>query len=132
MSERKPAHLSWQGFAEQQIQAAQQVGAFQNLPGAGQPIPGIDEPLDENWWIRKKLRDEQVRIVPPLVEAQQDIERTRVEILKLRSESVVRARLQELRERVQRAIMSPLPSPPVVVLPIDVEAELARWRQQRH
>ncbi|HEX5102314.1 MAG TPA: DUF1992 domain-containing protein [Pirellulaceae bacterium] len=36
-------------LAEQRIRAAQAAGEFDNLPGFGQPIPGLDEPHDELW-----------------------------------------------------------------------------------
>ncbi|WP_437205281.1 DUF1992 domain-containing protein [Planctomicrobium sp. SH664] len=129
MAERKPGNLSWAGFAEQQIQAAEAAGEFTNLPGMGQPIPGIDQPLEENWWLKQKLKSEHASVLPPLLEARQLIEKARHEVLLHRSESVVRARLEELRQRVDEALRSPLPSPPVVVLPVDIEEEVQRWKE---
>jgi hypothetical protein len=38
--------------AEKRIIESIAQGLFDNLPGAGKPIPGIDKPYDENWWIR--------------------------------------------------------------------------------
>ena len=35
----------WDSLAEQRIREAQASGEFDNLPGFGKPIPGIDEPL---------------------------------------------------------------------------------------
>lgn len=131
MAERKPQHQSWQGFAEQQIQAAQQAGEFANIEGQGEPIPGIDGPLEPDWWLKRKLRAEQLEILPPLLEARRDIERTRAEILHLKSEPIVREQLEKLAQRVREAILSPHPSPPVYVLPIDVEEELRHWRAAR-
>lgn len=130
MTERKPANLSWEGFAEQQIRTAQEAGEFDHLPGAGRPIPGDALPLEENWWLKRKLKEENASLLPPLLEARRDIERTRQEILACRSESLARAELEKLKERVWKLLTSPLPSPPVVVLPIDVEEELARWRRR--
>ncbi|MHC4876821.1 MAG: DnaJ family domain-containing protein [Planctomycetota bacterium] len=60
MTERKPAGESWGAFTERQIRQAQEAGEFSGLPGFGQPIPGIDEPLDENWWLKQKLRREKL------------------------------------------------------------------------
>lgn len=131
MSERKPSNQSWRDFTEQKILAAQEDGAFQNLPGLGQPIPGIDEPLDENWWVRRKLQAENAVLVPPLLEAQRDIARTRERALACTVETVVREMFRELAERVSAAILNPTPSPPIVVLPIDLESELASWRSAR-
>lgn len=49
-----------QVVAENKIRAAIEAGEFDNLPGFGQPSPLIDEPYDPFWWIRSKLRDEQL------------------------------------------------------------------------
>ncbi len=35
-------------------------GAFDNLPGEGKPIPGIDEPYDPLWWIKAWIRRERL------------------------------------------------------------------------
>ncbi len=68
MSERKNIRPpDWQSYTEALIRAAQEEGEFDNLPGFGQPIPGIDDPLDENWWVREKLKREGVKltVAPP-------------------------------------------------------------------
>jgi hypothetical protein len=54
--------LAWTIVAEQLIRAAQDEGKFDNLPGFGKPIPGIDEPHDEFWWIKAKLKREQLSV----------------------------------------------------------------------
>ena len=52
-----------QRVAENRIRAAMAEGQFDDLPGEGKPIPGIDEPYDENWWIKQWLRREKIRAV---------------------------------------------------------------------
>jgi hypothetical protein len=32
-----------------------EAGQFDDLPGAGKPIPDLAEPHDELWWVRKWL-----------------------------------------------------------------------------
>jgi hypothetical protein len=51
-------------IAENKILAAIEAGEFENLPGLGQPSPLIDEPYDPFWWIRRKLRLEQLLADP--------------------------------------------------------------------
>jgi hypothetical protein len=46
--------------AENKIRAAIDAGEFEDLPGFGKPSPIIDEPYDPNWWIRRKLRAEEL------------------------------------------------------------------------
>ncbi|MBL8926482.1 MAG: DUF1992 domain-containing protein, partial [Pseudonocardia sp.] len=36
-------------FVERQIRLAQERGEFDDLPGNGKPLPGLDGPDDENW-----------------------------------------------------------------------------------
>ena len=56
---------AWTIIAEQRIRAAQDEGQFDYLPGFGRPIPGIDEPHDEFWWIKAKLKRERVSLLSP-------------------------------------------------------------------
>ena len=48
-------------IADNKIRAAIAAGEFGNLPGYGKPIESIDEPYDPHWWIRQKLRREELR-----------------------------------------------------------------------
>lgn len=50
----------WEAAVEAQIRSAQERGEFDNLPGAGKPIPGRDMPYDEGWWIRSFMEREQI------------------------------------------------------------------------
>lgn len=129
--ERKAPHETWESFTERKIREAQSDGAFANLPGFGRPIPGIDEPLDENWWIRDKLRREQLSVLPPILEARLAKERTLAALREVGSESEVRRRLQRLNEEIRRAHFSHIPGPAEGVLPVDIEAAVREWRRLR-
>jgi hypothetical protein len=39
-------------IAENRILHAIEQGDFDDLPGSGQPIPGIDQPYDPLWWVK--------------------------------------------------------------------------------
>jgi hypothetical protein len=128
---RKPAGMAWESYVERRIREAQAAGAFDNLPGAGQPIPGIDDPPDENWWIKQKLREEGVNLLPPVLEARLDRERTLDGLSRVPTESAARRTLHDLNERIQRALRSGAAGPSDGVSLVDVEAELQRWREAR-
>jgi hypothetical protein len=49
-----------QVIAENKIRAAIAAGEFDHLPGLGQPAAIFDEPYDPHWWIRRKLKREQL------------------------------------------------------------------------
>ncbi len=65
----------FESLAERRIREAQAAGQFDRLPGFGKPIPDIDGPDDENWWIKSKLRQEGLVVLPPILQARRDIER---------------------------------------------------------
>jgi Domain of unknown function (DUF1992) len=48
-------------IADNKIRAAIEAGEFDNLPGYGKPLESIDEPYDPHWWIRQKLRREELQ-----------------------------------------------------------------------
>jgi len=131
MTERKPLLETFESFAERQIRAAQAEGAFDSLPGFGQPIPDLAGPDDPDWWLKKKLRDEQLVILPPILEARLEAEKTLAAIRGMTSEEQVRRRLAALNERIRQAHFSPAPGPVQGVCPVDVEAIVAEWRRQR-
>ncbi len=122
---------SWESFAERRIREAQAEGAFSHLPGFGQPIPGIDEPLDENWWIRDKLRRESLNVLPPVLEARLEKERVLSELHTLTHEADVRRRLERLNETIRKAHYSHLAGPHDGVQPVDTERAVAQWRERR-
>ena len=62
MTERKPPGVSWESWIERQIREAQERGEFDNLPGAGKPIEGLEGPHDELWWLKRMLEREQLSV----------------------------------------------------------------------
>ena len=65
MTDRKPAGVGFGTWVERQIREAAERGEFDNLPGAGKPIADLDKPHDELWWVKDKLRREQLSYLPP-------------------------------------------------------------------
>lgn len=117
---------------ETAIQQAMRRGDFDDLPGAGKPIPGLGESHDPDWWIRRKIEREQLTgLGPPAL-------RLRVENLELEHrldelarEDDVREALEDFNRRVIEARRQLQGGPPVVTPTRDVEAEVAAWRERR-
>lgn len=130
MSERKPPGESWESFAERKIREAQAEGQFDNLPGFGRPIPGIDAPLDENWWIKEKLKREQIVALPPILEMRLEVEKALAELDELKSEPAVRKRLQELNVKIEQAHFSHISGPADGIAPLDIDRLAAEWRRR--
>jgi DnaJ-like protein len=127
----KPKH-AWDSLAEQRIREAQAAGEFDDLPGLGQPIPGIDQPHDELWWVKEKLKREQLSCLPPALEIRLDIEKTLIQLPALATEGELRATIAALNERIRRASFGPTWGPAVDVAPLDAEELAARWRAEKH
>jgi len=46
-------------YVERKIREAMARGEFDNLPGAGEPIPDLDD--DPNWWVKKWVKRERLK-----------------------------------------------------------------------
>jgi len=121
----------WDSLAEDRIRAAQANGEFDNLPGFGKPIPGIDEPYDELWWVKDKLKREGLSSLPPALALRLDVEQTLARIQSLPAEHEVRRELAALNERIRKLSIGPLWGPPVDVVALDVEEAVSAWRTGR-
>ena len=62
---RGMTELERAAVVETAIQQAIRRGDFDDLPGAGKPIPGLGEHHDPDWWIRRKIEREQLRGLGP-------------------------------------------------------------------
>ena len=60
MTERKPPDLSFTSWIDRQINEAAERGAFDNLPGAGKPLPKRTQADAAQAWLRDYLRREGV------------------------------------------------------------------------
>ena len=121
----------WHVLAEERIRAAQEAGAFDNLPGFGRPIADLDGPPDPNWWLKRKLKVEKLSFLPAVLEAKLARERTLERLHDLPTEAEVRRRLAVLNAQIERAMLSPQEGPPVILTPVDVESAVADWRIRR-
>ncbi len=129
MTERKPFGVSWETWIDRQIREAQERGEFDDLPGAGKPLPDLDRPHDEMWWVNKLLAREEVRGAPPTLA----IRRAREEALEraagAATEAEVRAVLDAVNQKIRQVNRLGAEGPPSTVMPIDVEDTVRAWRE---
>src|SRR5260370_25010682 len=130
MTERKPADISFVSWIDQQINEAAERGAFDNLPGAGKPLPKRPEADDGQAWLRDYLRREGVsaeEMLPTPLRLRKEMERLTATVQDLRSEGEVRAVVAGLNRRV--VAWRPNPVGPPVSRPLrHAAAPVARWR----
>jgi hypothetical protein len=118
---------------DRQIRLAQERGAFDDLPGRGRPLPGLDQPYDENWWIRGWLEREGVTaeaLLPASILLRREIDRLPQTVRALRTAAEVRDAARELNRRIAEHIRFPS-GPRVPVAPVRVDEVVARWHAER-
>jgi len=119
-------------IVETSIQQAIRRGDFDNLPGAGKPLPGLTGTHDPDWWIRRKIEREQLTgLGPPALLLRTEDAELDAKLDRLASESTVREHLESFNRRVIEARRQLQGGPPVITRTRDVDDEVARWRQRR-
>jgi Domain of unknown function (DUF1992) len=132
MTERKPAGMRFESWVERQIREAQERGEFDNLPGAGKPLPGLTGNYDEMWWINQVVQREHVSLLPPMLALRKEAEEILAGLADVPSEAMVRDLVQDYNTRVVATIREPRDGP-LVRIPrrLDVDAVVAEWRRRR-
>jgi hypothetical protein len=131
MTERKPPEISFVSWVDQQISEAAQRGAFDNLPGAGRPLPR--RALSSEAWLQDYLRREGVSaeaLLPTPLRLRKEIERLTETVQELASEQQVREVVAELNRQIVEWRRIP-EGPPIFLSRVDEEAMLTLWRERR-
>ncbi|TCN45170.1 uncharacterized protein DUF1992 [Rhodococcus sp. SMB37] len=131
MTERKRPDVSFETWIERQIRVAQERGDFDNLPGAGKPIPNHGN--DEMWWIKTYLEREGLSgeaLLPPELQLRKEIERLPESVRTIPTEKDVRQVVADLNRRVAACLLSP-DRLPIPLHKVDVEDVLETWRIER-
>lgn len=119
-------------WVDQQIRVAMERGEFDNLPGAGKPIEGLDRDHDPDWWLNRLIEREKIVVLPPSVQLRKDDAALDDVLDKLFSEADVRREVGDFNARVLRARYSPQDGqPPLVTMPRDVDETVAAWAARR-
>jgi len=131
VTERKPPGVSWETWIDRQIREGIERGDFDELPGHGKPLRGIDRPRDELWWVRDKLRREDVSYLPPALVLRKEVQDARTRIAAAADEATVREIVAGLNERIVAANSRATTGPPTTQAPLDVEQVVERWAEAR-
>ncbi len=130
-SGRKPPGASWESWVDQQIAQGVARGDFENLPGTGKPLAGIGEFHDDDWWLKAKLRAERLSYLPPTLRVRKELEEAREAIANASREEVVRGIIDDINAKIRDVNRRGAEGPPSTVMPLDVEATVAKWRESR-
>ena len=129
MSDWQSRHES---LIDQQIRAAEARGEFDDLPGAGQPLPALDRPYSEDWWLKDLVEREKLgrHVLPPSLALRKEAQELLAGELDCRSEATVRETVADYNGRVLEARRKPLSGPPVVLAELDVDQVVRAWRER--
>jgi hypothetical protein len=123
----------WESVVEAQIRMAQERGKFDDLPGKGKPIPGLDDPDDDLWWVRGFIRREGLptdALLPTSLRLRKKIEQLADTVRELPTEQAVRDVVTELNAQIAAWIRTPS-RPQLWIQPVDLEDVLREWRAGR-
>ena len=120
-------------MADRKIEEAMRDGKFANLAGAGKPLDLEPMPADENvrmtWWAMRLFRQNEV--VPDEIVYRKRIDALAHVARTARDEASLRAAFSEANEWIRKLNTMGTNAIPTDVAPIDVEAEVRRWRKAR-
>ncbi|WP_438484661.1 DUF1992 domain-containing protein [Streptomyces sp. S186] len=130
MTERKPPGVSFESWVDKQIRESAERGGFEQLPGFGKPLPHLDRPYDETWWIKEKMSREQMSFLPPTLVLRKEAEDALQAAADAPSEAALRRILTEINDRIRTALAAPQEGPPLNLVPYNIEEEARKWRER--
>jgi Domain of unknown function (DUF1992) len=134
MTERKPAGMSFETWIESQINRARDEGAFDDLDGAGKPLPRrTREETAYDWalaWAKRENADV-AGMLPTGLALRKEREELPGVVARLPTEAGVRAVVEAHNARVDQYYRRPAENPWVPVGMADVEEVVAEWRRTR-
>jgi hypothetical protein len=131
MTEPKPPAKSWESWIDEQIREAQEAGAFDNLAGAGKPIPDLGAEHDPDWWVKKLVQREGITELPPALELRRKVQKTLERLPAMQDEAEVRRVLDTLNAEVRKLNATVAEGPATTLAPLDVDDVVREWRRRR-
>jgi hypothetical protein len=134
MTERKPPGMSFESWVDAQVSRGIARGDFDDLPGAGKPLPR--RPGDESAfdWVVQKARQENIDVfgmLPPGLALRKEKEDLPRRAAALPTEAAVRALVEDFNDRVRLFWRRPQDPPVVPVGLADVDELVDGWWRAR-
>jgi hypothetical protein len=123
----------YESSIDRQLREAQERGEFDNLPGAGKPLPDAGREYDEDWWVKDWLRREGATsgVLPPSLQLRREAEDLADLVDRRTTEAAVRRLVTSLNEQIRKARAGLMDGPPVLLPPFDVEDVVRGWCERR-
>jgi hypothetical protein len=134
MTERKPPGMSFETWVDSQITRGIARGDFDDLPGAGKPLPRRTGDESMVAWVIEKAKQENIDVfgmLPPGLALRKEREDLPRRAAALPSEAAVRALVEDFNDRVRLFWRRPQDPPVVPVGLADTDALVAEWLRDR-
>jgi hypothetical protein len=131
MTMRKPRGMRARSWIDRQIEEATSRGEFDGLRGAGEPIPDLHKPYDEMWWVKQKLRREELSYLPPTLALRKAAHDALQAAYEADSEAEVRSIIGDINRRIVEANRRPTSGPSSILRPFNLAAVVRQWRERR-
>ena len=131
MVQRKPPGMTFETWIDRLIREAQERGEFDELRGAGKPLPDLDGRRDPDWWNKSLLAREGISDLPTTLKVRKELEDALGEIAASDDEDTVRAIIAAINGRIRDTNRLASSGPPSNLMPLDEEHVVDTWRQGR-
>lgn len=134
MSESAEWPSRFESLLDRQIRAAEERGEFDDLPGAGKPLPSDAAPYRPDWWVEQAVNRENAGAyaIPPALALKRIAEELTSGAAEYVSERDVRAAVADYNEQAVRARRLPQEGVRAMMLPkLDADRVVAAWREAR-
>lgn len=122
----------FESWIDRQIREARERGEFDNLPGAGKPIPGIRGPHDENWWVKGLMERENLKpVLPTSLSLRKEAEELHETVARERHERAVREIVEDLNARILDSRRRQVDGPQTWVRTFNVDRVVEKWRERK-
>ena len=128
MTARKPLGVTWESWIDKQVREARERGEFNDLPGTGKPLTGLDHPHDDLWWVKQWLQREDLRVTPPTIALKLEVEALPERLARLGRESDVRQVIEEVNAKIRAMNRTATSGPPSTLYRLDADKYVERWR----
>lgn len=119
-------------WVDMQIQQAMRRGEFDDLPGAGKPIAGLDRPHDPDWWVKRLIERERITgVLPPALALRKEHAEMAATLDRIATPDGVRAAVAEFNARVVEARRQLQGGPPVITPLLDADEQVDAWHERR-
>jgi Domain of unknown function (DUF1992) len=124
--------MPYESWVDRQIREAIERGEFDNLPGQGKPIKGLNGREDENWWLKAYLEREQLPLpLPTALALRKEVMALQDTLTDVADEEAVREIVRDLNHRIAESHISRVDGPTIVIGLVNVDQAVAEWRWRR-